>query len=272
MDPDDVIKEAGAEGLELLLAEAFTLLEFLWLYERNAEAFGTPEEKVGLKARMLRHIDTIQDPDIRRLYRDEIYEKFGDATRKSRREKREHSPEDPHYLAQKKKLKFIYTSEPEVSKKYFHNRLGCAIARSFVLWPDFLPIHAEKLALVKDVDSRIDAMLDALPEGSNLNTADIQLLIHRKGLDQPHPNEFGDLHFPFAHPFFETSRARECLDEAVTLYSDVQRARQSLKAAQARYENDLSKEYEEEKLRLQKVVRSLENKEKKMAKEYAFAN
>ena len=36
----------------------------------------TPEDKAGLKARLMAHVETIADPDIKALYRRELLERF----------------------------------------------------------------------------------------------------------------------------------------------------------------------------------------------------
>ena len=76
LDPDDLIKQQGAGAMEKLLAAPASLLETLWQFERDAQELRTPEDKAGLKARLLEHADAIQHPDIRALYRRELLERF----------------------------------------------------------------------------------------------------------------------------------------------------------------------------------------------------
>ena len=44
--------------------------------ERDAVPLASPEDKAGLKARLLDHVETIQHPDIRALYKRELLERF----------------------------------------------------------------------------------------------------------------------------------------------------------------------------------------------------
>lgn len=76
LDPDDLIRQQGAAAMESLLAAPQPLAEALWRFEREAGPLASPEDKAGLKARILEHVDTIQHPDIRALYRRELLEKF----------------------------------------------------------------------------------------------------------------------------------------------------------------------------------------------------
>jgi DNA primase len=76
LDPDDLIKSQGAEAMKALLAEPASLIDTLWAFERDASPLRTPEDKAGLKARLIAHCDAIHDPDIKSLYRRDLLEKF----------------------------------------------------------------------------------------------------------------------------------------------------------------------------------------------------
>ena len=76
LDPDDLIKQQGAAAMERALGEGRSLLDTLWEHERDALPLTTPEDKAGLKARLMAHVETIQDPDIKSLYRRDLLENF----------------------------------------------------------------------------------------------------------------------------------------------------------------------------------------------------
>jgi DNA primase len=78
MDPDDVVKKRGREAMLDLLGTARSLVDVLWDGEREAAPLATPEDKAGLKARLLAHCETIQHPDIKTLYRRELLDRFGE--------------------------------------------------------------------------------------------------------------------------------------------------------------------------------------------------
>ena len=68
LDPDDLIKARGAKAMEDLLAAPRSLLDVLWESERDALPLDTPEDKAGLKARLMDHVETITHSDIAGLY------------------------------------------------------------------------------------------------------------------------------------------------------------------------------------------------------------
>ncbi|MFM6830876.1 MAG: DNA primase, partial [Novosphingobium sp.] len=78
MDPDDLVKRDGPQAMAALLDGAQSMVDVLWEVERDALPLATPEDKAGLKARLLAHCETIQHPDIKSLYRRELTERFGE--------------------------------------------------------------------------------------------------------------------------------------------------------------------------------------------------
>jgi DNA primase len=76
LDPDDLIKAQGKHAMERLLSEPASLIETLWTFERDAQPLATPEAKAGLKARLMAHVETIADPEIKSLYRRELSDRF----------------------------------------------------------------------------------------------------------------------------------------------------------------------------------------------------
>ena len=76
LDPDDLIKKKGVAAFEQVLGSAQSLLEALWTLEMQAAPLDTPEAKAGLKARLMTHIESIEEPDVRSLYRRDLLDKF----------------------------------------------------------------------------------------------------------------------------------------------------------------------------------------------------
>lgn len=76
LDPDDLIRERGAKAMQELLGQPASLIDTLWTFERDAQALTTPEAKAGLKARLMAHVETIGDGDVKALYRRELSERF----------------------------------------------------------------------------------------------------------------------------------------------------------------------------------------------------
>ncbi len=76
MDPDDVVKAQGPAAMEALLGQGMSLIEALWLAQRDAAPLDTPEAKAGLKQRLIEATETIAHADIRALYRRDLLERF----------------------------------------------------------------------------------------------------------------------------------------------------------------------------------------------------
>src|SRR5690606_26648896 len=76
LDPDDLVKQQGRAAMDRLLSEPQSLLDALWQHEREAQPLNSPEDKAGLKQRLLDHTEAIQHPDIRALYRRELLDRF----------------------------------------------------------------------------------------------------------------------------------------------------------------------------------------------------
>jgi len=71
-DPDDLIRARGREALEALLASPEALVDRLWGHELDAAPRATPEQRAGLRRRLLDHAAAIADPDVREQYRAEF--------------------------------------------------------------------------------------------------------------------------------------------------------------------------------------------------------
>ncbi len=61
-DPDDLIRSRGREALEALLESPEPLVDRLWRHERDSEPLATPEQRAGLRRRLLDHVSAIADP------------------------------------------------------------------------------------------------------------------------------------------------------------------------------------------------------------------
>lgn len=76
MDPDDLIQKSGAKAMQEILSQPASLIDALWTFELGAQELKTPEAKAGLKARLMAHVETIGDGDVKALYRRELSERF----------------------------------------------------------------------------------------------------------------------------------------------------------------------------------------------------
>ena len=77
-DPDDLVRARGREAFEALLETPEPLVDHLWRHELEAEPLATPEQRAGLRRRLLDHAAAIVDPDVRDQYRAELLRRFAD--------------------------------------------------------------------------------------------------------------------------------------------------------------------------------------------------
>jgi DNA primase len=84
-DPDDLLRASGRPALEAVLDMAEPLVERLWRSELAAEPLATPEQKAGLRRRLMDHASAISDPDVRDQYRHELTRRFSELTRPPQR-------------------------------------------------------------------------------------------------------------------------------------------------------------------------------------------
>jgi DNA primase len=87
-DPDDLIRSAGREAMDAVLAQAQPLASMLWQRETEAGVFGTPEKRAALEARLAEVVATIGDESVRRHYRDDVFGRLSDLFRPMQRERR----------------------------------------------------------------------------------------------------------------------------------------------------------------------------------------
>ena len=71
-DPDDVVREGGAEAMQTILDKAMSLLDLMWEREIEAAPWDTPERAAALKKRLREAVNKVQDGDVKGLYGQEI--------------------------------------------------------------------------------------------------------------------------------------------------------------------------------------------------------
>jgi DNA primase len=75
-DPDDLVRSAGPQAFEQLLAAAQPLADRIWHHELGLEPLDTPEQRAGLKRRLSDLAGTIQDANVRHEYVTEFRNRF----------------------------------------------------------------------------------------------------------------------------------------------------------------------------------------------------
>jgi len=75
-DPDDLVRNAGRDAMEAVLAQARPLVDVLWEREFEAGPADTPERRAALEKRVQDLVRSIGDETVRRHYQAAMAEKF----------------------------------------------------------------------------------------------------------------------------------------------------------------------------------------------------
>ena len=259
MDPDDVVKKQGAAAMEELLAGARSLVDVLWNVERDAAPLTTPEDKAGLKARLLAHCETIQHPDIKSLYRRELTERFGELAF-ARKERSPFQPRQgnaprgkgqpwkpaPPPLAEQDKARMLRIGTgPSTS-------LLAAVLDGLIRHPRQIARHADSLARLRPEDSATCALIDAilvLNDGAQpLESEALATILQERGLRLPSAQDYAGMRFGFLASGGDS--AADELAEAVALLVELPAVEEALAEATKRHETEFSDESFAEQQRL----------------------
>ena len=273
MDPDDLIKRDGPRAMEALLAKPQSLLDLLWEHEREAVPLDSPEDKAGLKARLMAHVDTIQDPDIKALYKRELQERFS-AFAFPRREERAWQPAqrggggNPRFGGKAPPQR----SDPEMTGRLRRSAAGgsrdalaAAAIAGLLRFPGEILRHGDALVHAQLADPRFDALVDAAENGEPLEMAALATILAQQGLAAPAPDEYASLRFGFLADEIPPEQAREELAQAIGLLVERPALEAALAAATARFEQDLSEGAYAEQQRLLKRKLEFDSRLRQMA-------
>jgi DNA primase len=271
LDPDDLIRQQGRGAMELTLSEPLDLLEVLWRHERDSRPLRTPEEKAGLKVRLLEHVHAIQDADIRALYRRELLKRYSEFAFPARdwsgyanvRDIRSASrwKESPRLRINHPEIleeqKLSHAANPVERERHLQRRLGAAIAAGLLIYPEYVIPWAETLLRVRDIDPRLDAFIDASFEVDSLDTPQLEEILEKAGLQAPIPSEWDRMPFPFAWPPRSGKEAEEGLEQAMRLYVGLPQVLFALRQATEDLSRDFSDRAFNEQQRLRELASSM---------------
>lgn len=267
LDPDDLIRRDGPAALQRLFDAPQSLLDVLWYHERDAAPLLTPEDKAGLKARLMAHVETISDPDIKALYRREMLERFS-AFAFPRREPREWrqsgKPAAPSPRANPLTIARFH-------RGHDRDALSAAVLAGLLRYPSEITLHAEALLRAGLPDSRFDLLVDAIDSGAALETGHLATILAARGLAVPTPKEYASLRFGFLAEDMPTEQACAELAQAVGLLVERPALDVALAAATARLERELSDGAYAEQQRLLKRKLEFDSRLRQMASTRAAA-
>ncbi len=75
LDPDDLIRQSGADAFASVVAEARPLADILWMRETESGVFETPERRAELEKKLREIVFRIKDEDVRRHYQQNMRER-----------------------------------------------------------------------------------------------------------------------------------------------------------------------------------------------------
>ncbi|KQM17511.1 DNA primase [Novosphingobium sp. Leaf2] len=283
LDPDDLIKARGAGALQDLLGQAATLVDVLWEAERDAVPLRTPEDKAGLKARLMAHVETIQNPDIASLYRRELqdrYSAFAFPKRENTWQPRGGGFQ-PNRNGQKGgkwngKPTPAPSSPESISRLNSRHApgarrdgLSAAVIAGLIRWPSQLPRHAEALARAPGMDPRLAVLIECCGGAEALESAAIATILRNNGTQMPSPVEYADLRFGFLLPDVTEEQAAMELAQAIDLLVERPVLEAALAQATARFEAELSDDAFTEQQRIRKRKLEFDNRLRQMATRHA---
>jgi DNA primase len=183
-DPDDLVRSRGAAAFEALLESPEPLVDRLWRHELEAEPLRTPEQRAGLRRRLMDHAGAIADPDVRDQYRAEWLNRFGALTR---------PPQRPGWSGPRGR----FTPPPRpaspeakaVGRTGLDPELARAVLQGLARFPAQIGEHAEAIAalpLREPGAARIrDLMVEAAMTQAMLDQEQLRTILARKGAVAP---------------------------------------------------------------------------------------
>ena len=270
MDPDDLIRRDGAQAMEALLAKGETLLDAIWRFERDAQPLRTPEDKAGLKARLIEHTETIQHPDIRSLYRRELLDRYGEFAFPPREQRsgfqrgsfqkgRGSFPGRPGSEPPSGRLK-------QLTPAAARNRLITAVIVGLCRHPGVIGDESDRLAALHPDDAVQARVLDAMLEAAEtrkfaaeidsqpLETGEVTSILQGRGLALPDRESIGGMKFAFLSDNAEEHEATRELVQAIELLVERPAIETALAEATARFAEDPEGAYAEQQRLLKRKL------------------
>ncbi|MGB7418455.1 MAG: DNA primase [Erythrobacter sp.] len=236
-DPDDLVRQQGATAMTALLDAPKSLLDTLWEAERDAKPLDSPEAKAGLKARLMDHVDTIEDQDVRALYRRELLDRFSAFAYPPRPTFRGSTSRGGH--ARPLPLGRLSNEAREtlgaLTSRGTRGALLTAVIAGFARHPQEIACHRERLIRLAAIDPDASPAIESLFDLSEtLDSHGPDAISHEQGFPAPPANS----HYAFLKDGFSPGEAREELAEAVALLVQKPALEAALAATIGRFDED----------------------------------
>jgi DNA primase len=247
LDPDDLIKAQGKGAMEKLLASPANLVDTLWEFERDAQPLVTPEAKAGLKARLMAHVETIADPEIKSLYRRELGDRFSAFAYPPRPPRPAQAPyQPPQNGGARGPLRGTPLPPPGLSEEARARLSGImgggqrqglldAVIAGLARFPQEITRHTEALSALARHDRKAAALIESLFELAEMLDSQAATAICDKS-GQPAPP--ANIRYAFLDEGTSTGDSCEELAEAVSLLVERPALEAALAATIARFDSD----------------------------------
>ena len=247
LDPDDLLRRDGKAAMEKLFEQAIPMLDVIWRHERDVAPLSSPEDKAGLKARLLDHVEAIGHEDIRSLYRRDLLDRFSEfaypprqpASRGSAFFKRAER-EDP---AIRDRLRRTVSGG-------HRDHFTRAVIAGFARHPGEIGRHAESLLRLAQTDPAAAPAIDWLLDFATLLEAGENPPISAGAIPPPPDNA----RFSFLVEGSDPGDAREDLAEALALLVERPALDRAIAAATDMFDRDPEGAFaEQQRLRKRKL-------------------
>ncbi len=254
LDPDDLLKRDGRKAMDKLLEQPKSLLDLIWEHERDASPLSSPEDKAGLKARLMDHVDAIQHPDIKSLYRRELLERYGTFAfpprefqqrsdfRKGGDFRRNGPQRTPPHVTQRLR---------QATSGMFRDMLTAAVLNGLVRHPGEIFRHADALLGLGGGDAKLAQAANFLLDHAEELEASNNSPISGRDILPPAPD---NTRFSFLMEGSDPDEAKEDLAEAIALLVERPALEAAIAAATRRFDTDPEGAFaEQQRLRKRKL-------------------
>ena len=267
LDPDDLVRKQGKDAMDALLSSPASMLDMLWEEERDAQPLTSPEEKAGLKARLLAHVEDIADSDIKALYRRELLDRYSAFAFPKREPWKPGATGRGGRQAPPRQGASEALRRNAAAPQRGQDQLARAVIAGLVRHPEEIARHAESLmglaAIHPELAPKIDTLLECAETLEQTGENPISATA-----DPAPPSD--NAHFSFLMEGSDPQQAREELAEAVALLVERPALEAAIAQATARFATDPEAAFAEQQ-RLRKRKLEIESRLGQMARKRAAA-
>ncbi|GLQ06279.1 DNA primase [Sneathiella chinensis] len=194
VDPDDLIKQQGAEAMKEVLGQALPLSDLLWRKEFEGRDLGTPEQKAAFEAALFALCDQIEDQTVRTYYQKHFKDRLWTWSRQSRSSSfspkggQEKANRFGRFANQKGSGHRPASSKPVLSGTGSRGRREELLLLTVINHPEILENHFEDFAALQlssaDLDRLCRAIIEIATSESSLDYEGMSHQLSIRGLGE----------------------------------------------------------------------------------------